>query len=198
MYLSFSKMQFDLDNAIYNIVANSDERAFRQLFDHYFPGAFSFAHSIVKDKPAAREIVADVFVKLWEKKQDLAGIGNFPAYLYTAVKNSCLTFIKKKPGFVLEDAGEAFIYDHTPETTLVRQENLKKIAAAVNTLPPRCRLIFRLIKDEGLKYNEVAQLLNISERTVNAQLTIAIARIATALKKDLPEFSVYYGKKKSG
>lgn len=191
-------MQFDSENFIYNMRANNDERAFYQLFNHYFPGMLSFATSIVKNKQSAQELVENVFVKLWERRHLLVEIENFPAYLYTAVKNSCYTHLKNRPDFSFEDIGDEFAYNQTPETNLTQQENIKKILEAINALPPRCRLIFRLIKDEGLKYSEVAQLLDISERTVNAQLTIAIARISEALNKSLPEFSVYYGKKKSG
>lgn len=185
-----------LSNAI---AENSDEFAFDELFRHYYSGLLSFAQSIVKINAPAEEIVQDVFVKLWDNRRMLPTIGNLSHYLYVATKHGCFNYLKSRQNVSFEEIGDAFSYSlHTPETQMESNENMDKILTIINSLPPRCRLIFRLIKEEGMKYSEVAQLLNISERTVNAQMTTAFTKIVAELEKALPEFSLHYFKKKSG
>lgn len=178
------------------IAGNNDEYAFLQLYRHYFSGLLSFANSIIKNKQVSEEIVEDVFIKLWDNRNILPTIHNLSHYLYVATKHAAINQIKSKKNIMWDDLGDYFLLS-TPESALVDNENTKIILTVINSLPPKCRLIFRLVKDEGLKYNEVAQLLNISVRTVNAQMCIAITRIIAELEKLLPEFAIYYSRKRS-
>lgn len=188
----------DLEDLMNRLGLDSDENAFADLFRRYFPGLLSFANSIVKDQYVAEEIVEDVFVKIWKRRKELLSIQHFSQYIHTAVKNGCFSYLKDKKRLVPVEMGESIPYaTANHEIAILHRENIHKIVSAINELPPKCRLIFRLIKDEGMKYSEVATLLDISERTVNAQLCIAINRISASLQQSLPEFAVYYGKRKS-
>jgi RNA polymerase sigma factor (sigma-70 family) len=73
-----------------------------------------------------------------------------------------------------------------PENTLISAENIRIIQAIINDLPPRCKLIFRLIKEDGLKYREAADLLNVSVKTIETQMSLALSKIGTALQTRLP------------
>jgi RNA polymerase sigma-70 factor (ECF subfamily) len=177
-----------------NLIAKSgDETAFAKLYRHYFSGLVSFSYSMLKDKQRCEEVIEDVFIKLWISRDRLTSIDNITQYLYTAVKNSCINVLNRERNIHFEEIGDSlevsFVY---AEKKLIEKENLKKIANAVNALPNRCKLIFRLIKEEGLSYNEVAELLEISIKTVDTQLNIAINKIADVLKNELPEYKTYY------
>ncbi|MBZ4190167.1 RNA polymerase sigma-70 factor [Niabella beijingensis] len=184
------------------IANDSDERAFDELLRFYFPGLLSFANTIVKDKWVSEEIVEDVFVKLWKTRNMLPAIKNLSNYLYIAVKYAGINYLQSRDFTmiqrkeVLDNLGDDYFFSlKTPETRLISAENLAAIAAVINTLPAQCRLIFRLVKEEGLKYNEVAQLLNLSPRTVGTQMTRAVSRIAETLAELFPEVASRRGKK---
>lgn len=179
------------------IAENSDQEAFSQLFHHYFPGLLSFANSITKNIQSSEEVVQDVFLKIWENRKTLKSIHSLSNYLYTATRHTALNYIKSKKNTSFEEIGDDFLYSvNTPESMLIHNENITELVNIINTLPPKCRFIFRLVKDEGLTYEQVAQLLQISPRTVNAQMTIALTRLVGSFEKLFPEFNALYSKRK--
>ncbi|MBO9593941.1 MAG: RNA polymerase sigma-70 factor [Niabella sp.] len=179
------------------IAERNDHSAFDQLFRHYLPGLVSFANSVINDRHQSEEVVSDVFVKIWENRKTLTAIRNFSHYIYIATRHQALNYIKSRKGTGFEELGESgSLSFKTPEKSMIAKENLQKIAGAINELPSRCRLIFRLIKEEGLKYQDVATLLGLSIKTVENQMTIAMKRIVEILEESLPEYAMYYAQKK--
>jgi RNA polymerase sigma-70 factor (family 1) len=169
-------------------IAESDQQAFRILFDSYSSKLIEFAFSMVKLRDAATEIVDEVFVRIWQQRQRIVSIQNLKVYLYTATKNTALNYISKK---AKEQVTEPFDFiniqirdNESPEQQMITSEIFKKIKIAVNELPPRCKMIFKLIREDGLKYKEVAEILNVSVNTVDAQMVIAVKRISEKLKSD--------------
>lgn len=185
-------MNFEL--ILYRI-SEGDEAAFEELFDSFFPGLVSFAASFLKNRQLAEEVTEDVFIKLWQNREQAKGIHNIAVYLYKAVKYVSIDALEKQKKFKsvsFDEIGDAFTFSYLPqEASLINKENCLKIFEAINRLPARCRLIFRLIKEEGMKYREVAQLLGLSEKTVENQMNIAIKKLIEALKTDFPEFYLY-------
>lgn len=177
-------------------ISQGDEMAFRELFERFFPGLLSFGTSLLKDQLLAEEVVEDVFVKLWERKEAVTSIQNISHYLYKAVRYASINAFekqKKHKSISFEDVGESFTFSYSQsESLLISKENCLKISKAINELPERCRLIFRLIKEEGMKYKAVAQLLGLSEKTVENQMNIAIKKLIESLKADLPELNLYF------
>lgn len=180
------------------IAENSDQFAFEEIHCSYFNGLLSYAMSILKDANRAEEVINDVFVNLWHNRKTIQTINNLSNYLYISVKHTCLNVIKSKDFNIqvkhtlLGDVSEEY-YEYqfqSPESLLISAENLKIISQTINTLPPKCRLVFRLVKEEGLKYKEVADLLNISERTVHNHMLKALSFIISKLKSMFPEFYV--------
>lgn len=181
-----------------SIAENSDRLAFDELFRIYFSSLVSFSNSIVKDQHLAEEVVGDIFLKLWENRRILTTIRNFSHYIYTAAKYASLNAVKEKKRVNFEEIGDDFMLSYTtPETKMISSENLDKITEVINQLPPRCRLIFRLIKEDGLRYAEVAQLLNISVKTVEAQMMIAIKKLVQTLVVMLPEYKSIIGRRRA-
>jgi len=158
-------------------IAESNENAFRQLFNTHVKKLNCFAFSIVKSKEISQEIVDEAFIRLWKNRENAADIKNIKVYLYTAVKNAALNYISRK---AFEQITEPFdgidilINDEqAPDKRMITMELFNKIHEAVNSLPPRCKMIFKLVREDGLKYKEVAHILNISPSTVDAQMVIA-------------------------
>ncbi len=168
-------------------VALGDESAFRELFTFFYKRLYHFAFAIVKTREAGEEIVEDVFIRIWQQKENVGSIQNIKVYLYTATKNTALNYLSKK---ARENITEPF--DHinialvpppiTPEQIMITGEMYKKIQEAIESLPPRCKMIFKLIREDGLKYKEVSEILNISVNTIDVQMAIAVKRIAAALQ----------------
>ena len=167
-------------------LALGDQRALKPLILHFSPSLHRFAYGMVGEEQEAEEIVSDVFVKLWAQHHQLPPAGALKYYLYKAVRNTALNYIKRnnrrgaghyKWEVLVRSSGTP-----TPEDFLITKENLLSIRNAIQALPPRCQEIFCLVKEEGLSYAEVASLLDISVATVNVQITIALKKIWAALE----------------
>jgi RNA polymerase sigma-70 factor (family 1) len=165
----------------------NDVLAFEEMYRQYFIRLFRFCHAIVHQKGPAEEIVHDVFLNIWKRRARLAAIDNLEVYLYISAKNHCLNYLRKHRNQQTIDidglCDEALQFQPDPESLLVRAETMKRIIAAIGQLPPKCKLIFKLIKEDGLKYKDVAHLLDLSVKTVEAQLAIAIRKIGEALRE---------------
>jgi RNA polymerase sigma-70 factor (family 1) len=171
------------------IALYEDMKAYKQLYEIFFHRLLRFSCSFIKSREAAEEIVSDVFIKIWEIRSSLTDITHLPVYLYTITKNFSLNYItrsRKLRVISLEDMGEeVFLNLITPEDSLISAETLAAVNAAINRLPPQCRIIFYLVKESSLKYKEVAAVLNISVNTVRNQVAIATQRIAGSLPPSL-------------
>jgi len=171
------------------IACFDDTQAYKQLFLLFYPSLVPFAVSIVKSKELAEEIVSDVFMTIWQKRQQLDKVDNLKFYLFTAVKNRCITHLndsKNKTAINIDGVSVEFrsLY-HDPEQKMISAEAINKIRTAIQDLPPRCQLIFKLVKEEGLKYKEVAELLQLSVKTIENQMSIAFKKIGTAINYKL-------------
>ena len=164
----------------------NDEQAFEECYRLYFVRLYRFSFSIVHQKEPAEDIVHDVFMKLWKKRAESSSIRNLEVYLYVSVKNLSLNYLRNISSThtvdIAERSHEYIQFDADPETLLIHSEAVKKMAAAIRNLPPRCKLIFKLIKEDGLKYKGVATLLDLSVKTVEAQLAIAMKKILKTME----------------
>ncbi len=162
-----------------------DEVSYKKLFFHFFLPLKSFSYSIIKSKELAEEIVSDVLIEIWAKRKQLAAIEDLKMYLYVSVKNASLRKLqqgKKSMVFSLDEVNVEFASSfENAETILLTHELSEKIEAAIQQLPQRCKLIFKLAKEDRLKYKEIALLLNIGVKTIDHQLSIALKKIAEVL-----------------
>jgi RNA polymerase sigma-70 factor (family 1) len=164
----------------------NDEEAFEECYRQYFVRLYRFSLSIVHQKQPAEEIVHDVFMNLWKKRAVFPSIRNLEVYLYVSVKNLSLNHLRdnlpSRTVDIAERSHEFIQFNADPETLLIHSETAKKLAFAIDDLPPRCKLIFKLIKEDGLKYKDVAVLLDLSVKTIEAQLAIAMKKILQAME----------------
>ncbi len=171
------------------ITGNSDQHAFAQLFVSSMPYLCQFANSIIKDKKLAEEIVSDVFTRIWQKRSTLAEVENFKLYLYISTKNTSLNYLsrhfRKETVSLDEMAINTTTSPYTPEQLLITSDVAKRIDEEIQKLPARCKIIFKLAKEDGLKYTDIANLLNISVKTIDSQIAIALKKISKAINFDL-------------
>ena len=160
-------------------------QAYHALYDLFFTNLHRFCFSFVKSSEAAEEIVSDVFIKLWQIRNKLPEIENLKVYLYQIAKNFCLNYITrhfKNPVARLDDIDiEAVISLDNPEELCISSDIINTIQQSIRQLPPQCRLIFQMVKEDGMRYKEVAEILHVSVLTVRNQVAIATRKIAEAL-----------------
>jgi RNA polymerase sigma-70 factor (family 1) len=182
------RLRPDLKDIQSRIAQQNDEQAYEELFHYFYSSLYQFALSFVKTGQLAEEVVSDVFIRIWQKRAVLAGIQDIKLYLFVSTKNTALNYLRQqKRNTMLPDDYRVQLTSiyFDPEQLLITAEMVNRIQEAINQLPPRCQLIFKLIKDDGLKYREVAELLNLSLKTIENQMTLALRKIGSAIKFDI-------------
>ncbi|MCG8309271.1 MAG: RNA polymerase sigma-70 factor [Cytophagales bacterium] len=169
------------------ISKGDDEKALKELFDHFYGRLVEVAKFFVNDLFLAQDVVSEVFIKLWKNRAGLSSVENVNTYLYVAVKRQALNAIrdsKQKKMFSLEDQ-DAGIYIEAvnPEKQLLSKEFIDVLNSAIQDLPSKCRLIYSLVKDDDMKYKEVADTMDISIKTVEMHVGKALKRIKLAFEK---------------
>ena len=170
-------------------LANDDQLAYRQLFVLFYNKLSRFVMGFTKNKELTEEIVSDVFINIWRRRKNIEEIKNLKLYLYVSAKNITFNYLKKlhRENLIDLDTVEIELADPfaDPGAALITREMNLKLKSAINNLPPRCKLIFTLIKEDGLTYKQTATILNISESTVENQLSIALKRISSTIRYTL-------------
>jgi RNA polymerase sigma-70 factor, ECF subfamily len=157
-----------------------DKEAFEELFKSFFKPLCSFAIKYVRDIDIAKEIVHDIFVKLWEKRDSIDAAKAVKSYLYTSVNNGCLNYIRDNKKFA--DSSELINYAKNEQNAqisdkLVEIEISKKISETLDNLSEKCKQVFILSRYEGKKYSEIAEELGISVKTVEAHISKALKEL---------------------
>ncbi len=155
------------------------DTAFKELFAAEYNNLCRYAVSYLQDSHWAEDVVQDTFVKFWEQKKELSHSAEAKFYLITAVRNNCITALRKQSNRGIQ------LTDNTPEPSpepfiTNRQaieddnEQKQKIADALNQLPPKCKEVFLMVKLHGMSYKQAAESLEISIKTVENQMGKAI------------------------
>lgn len=150
---------------------------FKSRFYEHYSRLCSIAYEYVSNADDSQDIVQELFINIWDKGKDSLPDNEFAAYITTAVRNACISFLRKKCSYTvsIEDnpsAGACLLDDDTPENEKKTPEEM--LQEALSILPPRCKEIFLLSKLKGMKYKEIAQMLSLSEKTVENQMGKAI------------------------
>lgn len=171
-------------------IANyADPAALKQLYLRFFQPLKHFAYTITHSYEQAEEVVEDVFIQLWLQKEKLLAVDNLKVYLYVSVRNVSINYLKKENRHTHEsiDYADADIQsaDSNPEQLIISTELRKRIDSAIQSLPPKCKLIFKMAKEDKLPYKDIAAILNITVKTIDSQLAIALKKISMAINFDL-------------
>lgn len=148
-------------------LAAGDRRAYDSVFAEYYKPLTLYAQRFVKDRDAAEDIVQGFFCSLWENRKKLTEISAFKIYIYRAVRNSSLNYLRDLRHVSLEDVEAE--KEEEILTEIIRSEVYRELYRTIQKLPKKCREIY-LLKFSGYDNHEIAQNLNISESTVRSQL----------------------------
>lgn len=159
------------EKEIVRLIARGDEHVFEELFRSWYARLTLFAFKYLSDRQEAENIVQMVFIRYWEKRKELK-IESLNSYLMTAVRNSCLNELKRRPHFYsVED--QYNLLDEQEDRS-EEDELMNEVLKAIEDMPPKRRKIFKMSRFDGYKYKEIAGQLGISQKTVEVQMGKAL------------------------
>lgn len=171
---------FHPDDALVEMIRRDDAGAFEAVYNKYAAQLFHAAHAILKDREACEDIIQELFTDLWTKRHHLR-ILHLKAYLFAATRNNVLMTIRSGKVKVDISELEQLVEQSTAADVVTEKELLQCIDRNVAQLPQKCRTIFILSREQKLSHKEIASYLNISSKTVENQMTIALKRLRSSL-----------------
>lgn len=185
----------------YQVLLNQD-KGFKHVFELFYPRLWCFVKEYIRDEQDAKDVMQNVFLTLWEKRDSLKADTNLNAYLFTLAKSQCLNYLKhmkvveKYSKITQAEQQENFINYYAiskfdPEQVDIESLELL-VEDAINHLPEQCRKVFELSRYEGLKYKEIAQKMEISVKTVEAHMSNALRILRITLKDSFLIWFLYY------
>jgi len=166
------------------LLRKDDERGMQLIFERYYKYLVVTAYNIQDDDNRAKDIAQDVLFEFWKKRESLEITTSLKAYLRRAVLNKSIDEIRSRKRLVFDDKIMEQQMDTAEATTNVslEQQDLKHlITSAIESLPERCKLVFRLSRFEDMSHKEIAAQLNISTKTIENQITKALKQIRAQL-----------------
>ena len=165
------------------LIREGDQTAFRYLFYKYVDGLERFVCCLIRDREAAQEIVLDLFTYVWENRATIQIQLTWKAYLFQSARNRALTYLRdnRTPVYLEEVQWSEQSVEDASAMELAELHRL--IQEAVCHLPAKCQQIFRMSRQQGLSNRQIAQELNLSEKTIEGQMTIALRKIRAFLGK---------------
>lgn len=169
-----------------HIIEKLDKKSFEILFKQYFSVLCQFARKYVRDLDTSKEIVHDCFVSFWDKRETIDLSKPVKTYLFTSVHNRCLNHIRNNKKFDQNVENFELLdlsHHHIASDSLVEQEVSSQIHKAIESLPEKCKEIFKMSRFEDMKYKDIAEKLNLSVKTVEAQMSKALQVMRTSLSE---------------
>lgn len=168
------------DDKLLEQMREDNHMAFERIYDKYASALYYSAYNLFRDRQTCEDLVQELFVDLWMKRNDLK-IRTLKSYLYKAIRNRVLMLIRSGKACVCIDVLEDLAVQYPAEDHLTEKEINRIVDQEMSGLPDRCREVFRLSRKENLSHKEIAARLNISVKTVENQVTIALRRLRSAL-----------------
>ncbi|MEQ8336608.1 MAG: RNA polymerase sigma-70 factor [Cyclobacteriaceae bacterium] len=179
------------DIFLFNKVKNGDTVAFEEIFRRYYNDLARYCFTLVRDETIAEEITQEVYIYLWEKKDNIEISSSLKSYLFSAIRNKSINYIKYElpKQRILIDISDTVLV----EGTVFHEKNdikrlKKKIQVSINQLPEKCKQIFLLSRYGGMTYKEIAEDLDLSVKTVENQMSIALKKLRDLLESDLKNY----------
>ena len=171
--------------------ASDDEVAFELLFRRYYIRLCGFANKFIANPAESEEIVQEVFLNIWNKRDQLKLDDQIRPYLFKSIQNLCFNFLEHKKVIdtyysVIEVVYKNQAANFNTYESVFYSELQTRVDVAIGTLPEQCRKVFQMSRQEGLKYNEIAEKLGISVKTVETQMSRALSK----LKEELRDYLV--------
>lgn len=180
-------MKNDLDELVFRLKQH-DKEAFNLLFYMYAEKIFKFSLTFFNNETEAEEIVQEVFLKIWLKRETITDPTTFNAFIYTIAKNLIFNNLKKN---VYRKKYENYLYNkvtegrNDTENEVLHEETKRRIAEAIDALPKQRKKVFILSRMEGLKNKEIAEQLDISLKTVETHMSLTLKHLRSVLQVDV-------------
>ena len=183
------------DNELSTLLINGDHKAYEQLYQRYFRLLYTYAFKKLRDEEQAKDITQEFFTELWYKRNAIIFNANIAGYFYSAINNRILNYFSRetvKSKYI--NAIDDFLATETDTTDhLIREKQLLHlIEREIQALPPKMRQVFEMSRKEHLSNKEIAERLDISERTVETQVSNALYRLRTKLGLAVFLFLLYH------
>ena len=166
-----------------------DVQAFELLFKMYYTALCSFSNKYLLNPEESKDVVQDVFLKLWENRDKIDFKESLKAYLFRITANNCIDRLRRRKVENKYDEILKLVYldncESSPYNSLLEREFSEHIDNALSKIPPQCRRVFNLSRIEGFKYNEIAKYLKISVKTVECHMSKALTIIRIELREYL-------------
>ncbi|MBS1669315.1 MAG: sigma-70 family RNA polymerase sigma factor [Bacteroidetes bacterium] len=178
------KKEEDCKDLFRGLATTEGQTAFWALHKLFFHPLFRLIFSIVKQHEIAEELTNDVFVQIWKSREKMNGVENPKSYLFVCAKNQAFSYLRsvKKQVVCIDDLDQFELQvERSPEDLFISSEMLSRLNAEIDRLPVKCKLVFLLVKEYNLKYREAAEVLGISQKTVEAQMSIAIRKLSQSI-----------------
>ncbi|QQY82126.1 RNA polymerase sigma-70 factor [Tamlana sp. s12] len=176
------------DEYLIQLLHEGDEQALSLIYKKYWEVMYVAAYNLVKNKEISEDIVQDVFVNLWNKRDKLLVKTSLKSYLYTSTIYKVYDFFRKNNKMIEVELVTNFnekIQALTPETQLMHKELIQHVESVIDELPEKCKEVFRLSREEGLSNKAIAAQLNISLRTVEGHISKALRFLRMSLSVSL-------------
>jgi RNA polymerase sigma-70 factor (ECF subfamily) len=169
------------DLRLLSLLRDDSEAAFTEIYNRYWKSLFRTAHHILQDREAAQDIVQNIFVSLWQRRCE-AAVNNLRAYLHQAARFAVFKYIR-------ELKNDQQFYERLAEVTadiitdnpLLFKEQQELLRQLIGNLPEECREAFRLSREENMTYKQIAEMLGISEKTVEKRMSRSLSYIRSGL-----------------
>jgi len=172
------------DVELINRLKKDDETALTEIYDKYWKPLFISSYNLLKDKEVCEEIIQDIFIDIWKNREKIQIKISLNSYLYASTRYKVFNHFRKKNNELrvelFESLNKRFQYA-TPETKLMHQELVIQIEGIVESLPPKCKEVYKMSRDEQLSHKEISDKLNISTKTVENHITKALRVIKASL-----------------
>ncbi|MFD1629910.1 RNA polymerase sigma factor [Pseudopedobacter beijingensis] len=170
------------DQQVIALLKDSEEKGLTILFKKYWSFLYSVAFNVFRDKDVCEDIVQEIFLKIWEKREELEIRTSLKTYLLSSVKYEVYRQLKKEQAKspITTEVSES-LFAASVEKNLEHKELVHNIASAVNSLPPKCKEIYQLSRNEYLSHKEIAHKMNISTKTVENHLTKALKHLKVSI-----------------
>ena len=178
----------EITNILDNLARNSSQEALQELYLKYYKKIYRYIGFYVRKNDVIAELVSDVFFALWEQRIELTQIKNFDGYIYRIAKYKALNYLRKRNLNTVDIDSIPFdLFDGTissPEDNIISIESVQDINKAIEQLPPKCKLAFKLVREDGLSHKEAAEALGITVKTLSVHLTRAMHKIRECVKEN--------------
>jgi len=173
------------DAQLIDRMSHDDKLAFEQIFKSYYAELCRFCLKYVRVETTAEEIVQNIFINIWERRAQIIITSSIKAYLYTAVRNRSFNYIRlqlPKDQKMVPVDNMPIIETDSKEQDMIFDDLKMHVKTAIENLPTKCRIVFNLSRNSGLTYKEIAEELDISIKTVENQIGVALKKLRVQLR----------------